>query len=69
MKHTLELDDMELAALYDTLRRSQSEIMVESRLNWGQSKKLPDREEVLLNLVLILKLYSMTQHIRTWIHL
>ena len=50
MKHTLELDDMELAALYVHLE-GQSEIMVESRLNSDNPRELPDREEVLLNLV------------------
>ena len=34
-----------------TLREGQSEIMVESRLNCSNPSELPDREEVLLNLV------------------
>ena len=49
-KHTLVLDDMELTALITHLE-GQSEIMVESRLNSSNSSELPDREEVLLNLV------------------
>ena len=50
MMHTLKLDDMELTALITHLE-GQSEIMVESRLNSSNPSELPDREEVLLNLV------------------
>ena len=50
MKHTIELDDMELTALMTHLE-GQSEIMVESRLNSSNPSETPDREEVLLNLV------------------
>ena len=50
MKHTLELDDLELTALMTHLQ-GQSEIMVESRLNCSNPSEMPDREEVLLNLV------------------
>ena len=50
MKHTLELDDLELTALLTHLE-GQSEIMCESRLNCDNPRELPDREEVLLNLV------------------
>ena len=50
MKHTIELDDMELTALMTHLE-GQSEIMVESRLNSSTPSEMPDREEVLLNLV------------------
>ena len=50
MKHTIELDDMELTALMTHLE-GQSEVMVESRLNCSNPSELPDREEVLLNLV------------------
>ena len=49
-KHTLELDDLELTALITHLE-GQSEMMVESRLNCGNPRELPDREEVLLNMV------------------
>ena len=49
-KHTLVLDDMELTALITHLE-GQSEIMCESRLNSSYPSELPDREEVLLNLV------------------
>ena len=49
-KHTLELDDLELTALITHLE-GHSEMMVESRLNCSNPSKLPDREEVLLNLV------------------
>ena len=49
MKHTIELDDMELTALMTHLE-GQSEVMVESRLN-SSNPETPDREEVLLNLV------------------
>ena len=49
-KHTLELDDLELTALITHLE-GQSEMMVESRLNCSEPNELPDREEVLLNLV------------------
>ena len=48
--HTLKLDDMELTALITHLE-GQSEMMVESRLNCSSPSELPDREEVLLNLV------------------
>ena len=48
--HKLVLDDMELTALITHLE-GQSEMMVESRLNCSNPSKLPDREEVLLNLV------------------
>ena len=48
--HKLVLDDMELTALITHLE-GQSEMMVESRLNCGKPSELPDREEVLLNLV------------------
>ena len=50
MKHTIELDDLELTALISHLE-GQSEIMCESRLNCSNPSELPDREEVLLNLV------------------
>ena len=50
MKHTIELDDLELTALMTHLQ-GQSEIMVESRLNCSNPSEMPDREEVLLNLV------------------
>ena len=50
MMHTLKLDDMELTALITHLE-GQSEMMVESRLNCSNPSELPDREEVLLNLV------------------
>ena len=51
MKHTLELDDLELTALITHLE-GQSEVMCESRLNSDSNpSELPDREEVLLNLV------------------
>ena len=50
MKHTLELDDLELTALMTHLQ-GQSEIMNESRLNSSNPSEMPDREEVLLNLV------------------
>ena len=50
MKHTIELDDLELTALVTHLE-GQSEIMVESRLNCSNPSETPDREEVLLNLV------------------
>ena len=49
-KHTLELDDLELTALITHLE-GQSETMVESRLNCSNPRELPDREEVLQNLV------------------
>ena len=49
--HKLVLDDMELTALITHLE-GQSEMMVESRLNSDSNpSELPDREEVLLNLV------------------
>ena len=50
MKHTIELDDMELTALMTHLE-GQNEIMNESRLNCSNPSETPDREEVLLNLV------------------
>ena len=50
MKHTIELDDLELTALITHLE-GQSEIMCESRLNCSNPSETPDREEVLLNLV------------------
>ena len=50
MKHTIELDDLELTALISHLE-GQSEMMCESRLNCSNPRELPDREEVLLNLV------------------
>ena len=50
MKHTLELDDLELTALITHLE-GQSEMMVESRLNCSNPNEIPDREEVLLNMV------------------
>ena len=46
----LVLDDMELTALITHLE-GQSEMMCESRLNCSNPSELPDREEVLLNLV------------------
>ena len=49
MKHTLELDDLELTALMIHLQ-GQSEIMVESRLN-SNRPDTPDREELILNMV------------------
>ena len=48
--HKLVLDDMELTALITHLQ-GQSEMMCESRLNCSDPSELPDREEVLLNLV------------------
>ena len=50
MKHTIELDDLELTALITPLE-GQSEHMSESRLNCSNPSETPDREEVLLNLV------------------
>jgi len=50
MKHTIELDDLELTALITHLE-GQSEMMCESRANSSYPNELPDREEVLLNLV------------------
>ena len=50
MKHTIELDDMELTALITHLE-GQNEIMCESRLNCSNPSEIPDREEVLLNMV------------------
>ena len=50
MKHTIELDDLELTALITHLE-GQSEIMCESRLNCSNPSETPDREEVLLNMV------------------
>ena len=49
--HKLVLDDMELTALITHLE-GQSEMMCESRAN-SDYKDLPDREEVLLNLVYV----------------
>ena len=49
-RHLLVLDDMELTALITHLE-GQNEIMCESRLNCSNPSELPDREEVLLNLV------------------
>tara|TARA_B100001989_G_scaffold99888_1_gene69923 strand:+ start:289 stop:534 length:246 start_codon:yes stop_codon:yes gene_type:complete len=49
MKHTLELDDLELTALMIHLQ-GQSEIMCESRLN-STDPHTVDREELLLNMV------------------
>ena len=48
--HKLVLDDMELTALITHLQ-GQSEMMCESRANSSYANELPDREEVLLNLV------------------
>ena len=48
--HKLVLDDMELTALITHLE-GQSEMMCESRLNCSDPSELPDREEMLLNLV------------------
>ena len=48
--HTLKLDDLELTALITHLE-GQSEMMCESRLNCSNPSELPDRMEVLLNLV------------------
>ena len=48
--HTLKLDDLELTALITHLE-GESEMMCESRLNCSNPSELPDREEVLLNLV------------------
>ena len=48
--HKLVLDDMELTALITHLQ-GQSEMMCESRANSSYPSELPDREEVLLNLV------------------
>ena len=50
MKHTIELDDLELTALITHLE-GQSEIKCESRLNCSNPSEMPDREEVLLNLI------------------
>ena len=50
MKHTIELDDLELTALITHLE-GQNEIMSESRLNCSNPSETPDREEVLLNKV------------------
>ena len=49
-KHTLVLDDLELTALITHLE-GQNEIMCERRLNCSNPSELPDREEVLLNMV------------------
>ena len=49
MKHTLQLDDLELTALMSHLE-GQSEVMNESRLN-SSNPETPDREEILLNMV------------------
>ena len=48
--HKLVLDDMELTALITHLE-GQSEMMSESRLNCSNPSEIPDREEVLLNMV------------------
>ena len=48
--HKLVLDDLELTALITHLE-GQSEMMCETRLNCSNPSELPDREEVLLNLV------------------
>ena len=48
--HKLVLDDMVLTALITHLE-GESEMMVESRLNCSNPSELPDRMEVLLNLV------------------
>ena len=50
MKHTIELDDLELTALITHLE-GQNEMMCESRLNSSNPSETPDREEVLLNMV------------------
>ena len=50
MKHTIELDDLELTALITHLE-GQNEMMCESRLNCSNPSETPDREEVLLNKV------------------
>ena len=50
MKHTIELDELELTALITHLE-GQSEHMCESRLNCSNPSEMPDREEVLLNMV------------------
>jgi len=50
MKHTIELDDLELTALITHLE-GQNEIMCESRLNCSNPSETPDREEILLNKV------------------
>ena len=52
MKHTIELDDLELTALISHLE-GQSEMMCESRVNCSNPSETPDREEVLLNLVYV----------------
>ena len=41
MKHTIELDDLELTALVTHLE-GQSEMMVESRLNCSNPSETPD---------------------------
>ena len=51
MMHTLKLDDLELTALITHLE-GESEMMCESRLNCSNPTETPDREEVLLNLIL-----------------
>jgi len=48
--HKLVLDDLELTALITHLE-GQSEMMCESRLNSSNPSEIPDREEVLLNMV------------------
>ena len=50
MKHTIELDDLELTALITHLE-GQNEMMCESRLNSSNPSETPDSEEVLLNMV------------------
>ena len=51
MKHTIELDDLELTALVSHLE-GQSEMMCESRLNCSNPSEMPDREEVLSEKIL-----------------
>ena len=50
MKHTIELDDLELTALITHLE-GQSDHMCESRLNCSNPSETPDIKEVLLNRV------------------
>ena len=50
MKHTIELDDLELTALITHLE-GQNEMMCESRLNCSNPSETPDLKEVLLNRV------------------
>ncbi len=49
MKHTLELDDLELTA-HMTHLQEQSEVMDESKIN-SSTPHSPDREEILLNMI------------------